>query len=204
MTRNFAFGSGNGVVFAEVVKRPVDDTNPLERVYFFAKNGDPRDIWCGGIFGGELVVTNGGQIVLNQDFEPRIPQIGEKIVLIRGSENPEGRDYTKATRWATLENWNEVAWAVNAHVTYHAIASDHRNTGQFMSSTNKEITLVTGTLLSITRQYPRDAHNDPLSEGHTSSVGKLKLSYQYVRWEKLEKNGCWTECGDPRPEMALQ
>ena len=170
--------------------------------WFFVQNGEPRQIFCHVNQGGVLTVTPAGYLGIEHEGSLPIADINQEIVLARLDENPDGKDYTKARFWTTKLEWDAHKWAFRggARVTYRAIAHNHRNNGKFQSNTAREDVLATGMLLELVKSYRRtgDKTEDKLQSGYTSALGKLTLSYQ-VRWERLEANGTWTECGDPRP-----
>ncbi len=161
--------------------------------YFFVQNGEPEHILCHCKQGGNLELTPTGAIVMTRNQEIYPPSLGDKVVLIRDTNNR-----TKAARWAIKQDWDEVSWAVNAKTTFRAVAYNHRNNGKFQSNTKHDVVLVEDSLINICRQFPRNASVDTLKSGFSSKLGPMTLSYE-VRWEKLETDGTWTECGEPRP-----
>lgn len=190
MTLNFDIG--HGVTMATVENVPNED-------FFFAKNGEPGQIFCHCNQGGSLTVSSRGLIGLNRNDAVYPPSPNERIVLIRESSDPSSRGYTKALRWALEADWQEVAWVVNAQKVYRAIAYNHRNKGHPMSNLRTDVKLVEGTLMEIIKQFPRGAvAGDPLQEKYSTRVGDMTLSYS-VRWERLDPDGKQPECGDPRP-----
>ncbi|GEM_PF-2514847 len=180
----------NNLVFATVA------TIPSNR-YFFVRNGDPGDIFCHDGQGGVLEVGRLGQIILNQDQPMLPPVIGDKIVLVRESNNRAAWNFTRAFRWAKEEDWEEVKWAVNAHTVFRAIAFGHRHNGQFQKNTGTEVELIREELINIINQNSHQS-NDPLGKHYSVRLGRTLLSYE-VRWERQDPDGTWTECDDPRP-----
>ena len=187
MIKNFPVQ--NGIVVARVVNAP----NPY---YFFAQNGDPAQIMCHINQGGEAVVSDSGRLQF-VPFIDSLPIAGKNVVLIRESQNPAEKSYTKASRWITEENWNQVSWAVNANTTYRAVAYNHRTDGHFQGNTRESVELANDRLLEIAKKNPRQS-NDPLGEKYSIEFAGHTLSYS-VRWERLDGDGVWTECADPRP-----
>ncbi|MDO8590974.1 MAG: hypothetical protein Q7R65_03270 [bacterium] len=189
------FDISNGIVVAKVALIPCAE-------YFFVQNGDPKQIFCHRNQGGALKVNRYGQMFLDQSQHQPVPlpHVNEEIVLIRESLNQSERSFTKAHRWATISDWQEVSWAINANRTYRAIAYNHRNGGHFQKNSNEDVELVSGTLMSIIDKFPRlgIAKNDPLLSGYSVHLRGITLGYK-VRWEHLDSDGKWVECADPRP-----
>lgn len=184
MIQNFQFN--NGLVFAEVVNVPGED-------YFFVKNGEPKNIMCHVRQGGRLDITPNGRLVIMKEGPLSLPCKGDRVVLIRESNNPGDRLYTKAKVWIREIEWHNVKWAVNIDNTYRAIGFNHRVNGQFTSTNKNEIVLVIGTLKEIIGMETRN-----IKERYQSGVGDLNFSCE-VRWERLAGDA-WVECLDPRPE----
>ncbi|MCX6719087.1 MAG: hypothetical protein NTZ38_01790 [Candidatus Taylorbacteria bacterium] len=184
------FDTTDGVVIATVVKIPTSE-------FFFVKNGEPKEILCHCNQGGNLAVSDGGHLLFEQDRNRPVypPSLEEEVVLIRQSNRPGDKEYTKAGMWVPESDWQRYGWAVNAHTTFRAFAHDHRNGDRVMSLA--ELKLTEGVLIDIVKQSPRQIDNDPLQSGFTSKLGTMSLSYQ-VRWERLEPDDTWTKCADPR------
>jgi hypothetical protein len=177
-----------GVVEATMVYAPTNE-------YFFAKNGDPRQIRCHRNQGGRLRFIDGHLIVTGQDAV-ELPEINARVALIRRSNWPGASEFTQAAMWVPIEDWQAHKWAVNLNETYRAIAYDHRVNGESNNST--EVVLIEGTLNQIILREHRQK-NDPLTDGHKSEIGSLVFTYS-VRWERWAKD-MWAECRDPRPPV---
>ncbi|MFA6405031.1 MAG: hypothetical protein WCW03_03465 [Candidatus Paceibacterota bacterium] len=194
MTKNFPVNE-HGIVEGTVSTVPSD-------VYFFTQNGSPAQIFCHRNEGGSLRVTPAGQIVLDQNCDIDLPPIGDKVVLIRGSDRPSDRNFTKALRWAYASDWREVRWAVHAQTVFRATAYDHRNGGHFQGNTGHEVRLAEGRLIDLVNDNPRHQNGrDPLAENYSTSLAGKVLSYK-TRWERIDTDGQLTECADPRPVVA--
>ena len=182
-----------GLVTARVTDVPNTD-------FFFVQNGDPAKIFCHCNQGGRLTVKDNKLAIARDYVAP--PPIGKEIVLIRESNTPGTRQYTKALMWVPVAEWENNRWVLNLDETYRAIAYDHRVNGRFTSKTKSEDQMVTGKLEEILIQFPRRDHGDPCEENHLSQLGELKFSYR-VRWERLCSDGLWVECADPRPKINV-
>lgn len=188
MIRNF--NTTQGIVVATVTRVPNAD-------WFFVQNGSPEQIFCHCNQGGSLALTQSGAIVMNQNQRVYPPSLGDKVVLVSDSSQVKA----KAACWAPKSDWDEVSWAVNAYSIFLAVAFNHRCNGKFQSNTKQDVGLVEDCLINICRKHPHNAPNDTLRSGFTSKLGALTLSYD-VLWSRLEKDGTWTECKDPRPTHA--
>lgn len=193
MIKNFEIG--RGLVYATVAVVPTAD-------YFFVKNGEPRQIFCHCRQGGSLQISREGRLSVELGEQTYPPSIGEKVVLIRESNNPSNRLYTKAGLWVKDEDWQESKWAVNIHRIYRATAHGHRHDGKYQSNTKSGVVLATDTLINIIANNPWHLSNDPLKAHYSAEIGGHTLSYDEVRWERLEPDSTWTECGDPRSHFA--
>ncbi len=187
MTKSFP---RNKVVIATVMAIPT-------RHYFFAKNGDPNEILCHLNQGGTLQITRGFNLVVDA-AEKQLPAIGGKVVLIRNSDDPFDDNFTLANTWVKFEDWLEKKWVANAHATFRAVANDHRTDGQRHSNSDNEVELAKGSLIDIMRSFPRGAASDKLGPSYTTELFGKSLSCKTL-WYKLEADGTWTECADPRP-----
>jgi hypothetical protein len=131
------------------------------------------------------------------------PATGDQVVIIRESENPAEREFTKAKMWVYVSAWEKVAWATNFHKRYRAIGYEHRINGQPQKANNQEIVLAEDQLIGIVMVNPyTDDGKDQLSETYTSYLGTREYSYK-VRWERLGPDGLWVRCTDPRPRHPI-
>ncbi len=169
-------------------------------MYFFAQNGAPRQIFCHARQGGVLTVSSQGTLLLqNRAFS--LPQVGERIILVRESNDPTTREYTKAGQWVREENWLAAQSLLASQVKYRAIAYSHRNNGHFQSNSKAEVELACASLAQIANKFHRGVDRDTLAEHYSTKLGTTVLSYT-TRWERQEANGSWTKCADPRPMIA--
>ena len=170
------------------------------QMYFFAQNGAPRQIFCHARQGGVLMVSPQGTLSLQSRNFP-VPQVGERIILVRESNDPTTREYTKAGQWVREENWLAAQSLLASQVKYRAIAHDHRKNGLFKSNSRVEVELTCASLAKIANEFHRGVDRDTLAEHYSTKLGNTVLSYT-TRWERQEANGSWTKCADPRPVIA--
>jgi hypothetical protein len=169
--------------------------------FFFAQNGEPRHIMCHISDGGALSVTRGGQVVLSPN-QCKVPKTDEEIVLIRVSNRPGTREFTKASRWAPASQWLAVQRALDTRTKYRAIAYNHRVNGKFQGNTGKQEELVSwSTANELNIAYPRGDKNDRFAPKRKVTIGSGKSHMTLTcetRWERLNPDGTIVECSDPR------
>jgi hypothetical protein len=185
------------IVFGQVCDVPNDE-------YFFVQNGSTHKVFCHLHQGGSaLEVTRRGDIVMKEVIVTP-PATGDQVVIIRESEKPTERAFTKAKMWVHANVWEKVAWAINFHKRYRAIGYENRINGQPQEENNQEIILAEGQLIGIVMVNPyRTDGKDQLSEKYTSYLGTREYSYK-VRWERLGPDGLWVKCTDPRPRHEVK
>lgn len=187
MTKNFPTTQ---VVIATVSNIPSDQ-------YFFCKNGDPHEIMCHKNCGGTLTLTQSGRVVLKQDEQTVESAIGDKIVLVRASEDEGSRDYTKAFRWAPFSDWQNVLWtlerALKMQTTFRAVAFNHRTNQHTQSNALVDQVLKEGKLADLINEFHG---RDPFGKQIECQLGSTSLVSD-VRWEKKCADGKWTECRCP-------
>lgn len=186
------------IVFGQVSDVP-------NRDYFFVQNGSVKKVFCHLHQGGSaLEVTRRGDIVMRAEMVMTPPAVGDQVVIIRESNNPAERAFTKAKMWVHGHAWKEVAWAINFHKRYRAIGYEHRINGQPREHTDQEITLTEDKLIGIVMVQPyRTGGLDQLGETYKSYLGGKEYSYK-VRWERLGTDGLWVSCTDPRPQHLVK
>lgn len=173
--------------------------------YFFVQNCLTHKVFCHLHQGGSaLEVTRRGDIVMKAEMIMTPPATGDRVVIIRESENPTERAFTKAKMWVHAHVWEEVAWATNFHKRYRAIGYEHRINGQPRERNDQEINLAEDKLIGIVMVHPYRTNGlDQLSETYTSYLGTKEYSYK-VRWERLGPDGLWVKCTDPRPRHEVK
>lgn len=167
--------------------------------FVFAVNGDPdHKIFCHKNQAYDVAVNPSGFILAYRKLcEPGVDAAREfipntPIVLVRESQNPGSKEYTRALIWTTALRWQTVAWAVKARKQYRVVGVNHRTNG-VRNSNQPEIEYANGILIDIMKKYPR-IPGDGIAPTIHQTVGKLKLTADIV-W--YDEHG--TEVDDPRP-----
>ena len=185
-------------VIAKVV-----DRNP-SKGYILVQNGEPQKIFCHasrrGI--GLKVLTSGSIKMVNQFGDIVLPDYNEQVVLVRRSFDPNSREFTQSSAWVHHDHWLGVSWAVNAHQMYRVVGTNHRVNDAPTENHKVPIYIAQGRLIELVIRYPRDGEKDQLGSVYETRVGRLTFSQENF-WERLEVDGTWTECDDPRPLHAI-
>lgn len=185
-----------------VVARVVD-RNP-SKGYILVENGTPGRIFCHasrrGI--GLKVLTSGSIKMTNPIGDVVLPGYNEQVVLVRRSLDPSSSEFFQSSAWVHHDHWLGVCWAVNAQQTYRIVGINHRMNGEPTENHKVPIYVAQGRLIELVIRYPRDSVNDQLGSVYKTHVGRLTFSQENI-WERLEADGNWIECDDPRPLHAI-